>query len=196
MRDLEPLIGEPLALDLVNTRPLGADLLSTPQQLAAWLVLQNGRLSESLSSPAGEDLAAVRAVREYLTAAVEALLRGERPPAAALRGLEDAREAAPVTRHLDWNGNAVIAIARRAGDPGARVAAELADSAIDLLTDPRISQLKRCAADDCVMLFLPTHPRRQWCSPDRCGNRARVARYYQRQKSRSTRDRDAGGSDQ
>ncbi|GAA2507323.1 hypothetical protein GCM10023100_41830 [Actinocorallia cavernae] len=27
---------------------------------------------------------------------------------------------------------------------------------------------------------LPAHPRRRWCSPARCGNRARVARYYQR----------------
>ncbi|MGW4244442.1 CGNR zinc finger domain-containing protein [Nocardia sp. NPDC004722] len=26
-------------------------------------------------------------------------------------------------------------------------------------------------------------PSRQWCSPDRCGNRVRVARYYQRHKA-------------
>ncbi|MFD0515426.1 CGNR zinc finger domain-containing protein [Streptomyces aureus] len=34
-----------------------------------------------------------------------------------------------------------------------------------------------------MLLFLPAHPRRRWCSAARCGNRARVARYYQRHKS-------------
>jgi predicted RNA-binding Zn ribbon-like protein len=33
------------------------------------------------------------------------------------------------------------------------------------------------------MLFLPAHPRRRWCSPQLCGNRVRVARYYRRHRS-------------
>ncbi|WP_253798373.1 CGNR zinc finger domain-containing protein [Nocardia amikacinitolerans] len=28
----------------------------------------------------------------------------------------------------------------------------------------------------------PAHPKRRWCSPDRCGNRVRVARYYRKHK--------------
>lgn len=183
MSDPEPLIGEPLALDLVNTRPTGGDLLRTPQALAAWVRLQAGRLNERLPAPTREDLAAVHAVREYIASAVEALLDGTRPPPAALRGLEEALAAAPTIRRLEWNGESVVEVTRRSGDPGARVAAALADAAVDLLTDPGIGRLRRCAADDCVMVFLPAHPRRQWCSPERCGNRARVARYYQRHKS-------------
>ncbi|MEV6134662.1 CGNR zinc finger domain-containing protein [Nocardia sp. NPDC051990] len=34
-----------------------------------------------------------------------------------------------------------------------------------------------------VLLFLRLHPRRRWCASERCGNRVRVARYYQRHKS-------------
>ncbi|MFD0573781.1 CGNR zinc finger domain-containing protein [Kitasatospora gansuensis] len=33
-----------------------------------------------------------------------------------------------------------------------------------------------------MLLFRPVNPRRQWCSAARCGNRARVARHYRRQK--------------
>nr|WP_067513746.1 CGNR zinc finger domain-containing protein [Nocardia puris] len=55
-------------------------------------------------------------------------------------------------------------------------------TAADLLTDPALARLKRCEAEDCVLLFLPAHPRRRWCSPTRCGNRARVNRYYHRHK--------------
>jgi len=34
--------------------------------------------------------------------------------------------------------------------------------------------------------LLPAHRRRRWCSPATCGNRARVARYYQLHKEDKT----------
>ncbi|BAW09563.1 CGNR zinc finger domain-containing protein [Nocardia seriolae] len=184
MADLEPLIGEPLALDLVNTRPAGADLLETPEQLADWLRLEADRLPEPPPEHlTGSDLAAVHAVRDHTAAALAALLDGRRPPTAALNGLVDAQKAAPAIRRLDWHGNTVTESVARIGTPGARLAAHLADAAATLLLDPAVQRIKQCAAQDCVMLFRPAHSRRQWCSPDRCGNRVRVARYYQRHKA-------------
>ncbi|GAA4304306.1 hypothetical protein GCM10023178_11450 [Actinomadura luteofluorescens] len=47
MSDPTPLTGEPPALDLVNTRPAGADLLSTPDDLRAWLRLEADRSDEA-----------------------------------------------------------------------------------------------------------------------------------------------------
>ncbi|HEV2241669.1 MAG TPA: CGNR zinc finger domain-containing protein [Streptosporangiaceae bacterium] len=47
---------------------------------------------------------------------------------------------------------------------------------------PAVRRVRRCEGRDCRMLFLPANPRRRWCTPDVCGNRARVARYYQRHK--------------
>ncbi|MFQ6392006.1 CGNR zinc finger domain-containing protein [Nocardia sp. KC 131] len=189
MSESTPLIGEPLALDLVNTAPDGPDLLDTPEQLAQWLALQADRLHGIAHEPPTEaDVIAVRAVRADTAATLAALLAGQRPPAAALRGLEKAQAGAPLIRELDWNGDAVVATGRRHGPLGATAAAALAESAIDLLTDPSIGKLKRCEADDCVLLFLPTHPRRRWCSAQRCGNRVRVARYYQRHKPESSAD--------
>nr|WP_218020286.1 ABATE domain-containing protein [Nocardia sienata] len=34
-------------------------------------------------------------------------------------------------------------------------AAALAESAVELLSDPAIARLKQCEADDCVLLFIP-----------------------------------------
>jgi predicted RNA-binding Zn ribbon-like protein len=188
MRESEPLTGEALILDLVNTRPAGADgrtdLLDTPQQLAAWLALEGDRLHTEAGDcvPTESDLAPVHAVRAHTEAVLHALLRGTEPSKADLRALTDAQRAAPAVRELAWDGAAVTTTARRSGPLGVRLAARLAEAAADLLTDPAIGRLKRCEADDCLMLFLPAHPRRRWCSADRCGNRARVARYYQRHK--------------
>ena len=57
-----------------------------------------------------------------------------------------------------------------------------AEAAAGLLADPSVTKIRQCEADDCVLLFLPAHPRRRWCSAARCGNRVRVARHYQRHK--------------
>ncbi|MGW0546013.1 CGNR zinc finger domain-containing protein [Streptomyces altiplanensis] len=192
MRESEPLTGEPLALDLVNTRPAGqegrTDLIGTPQRLAAWLAREADRLPAGIRDdvPTSADLAAVHAVRAHTEAAVRALLDGSAPPPAALRGLTEAQRAAPSTRELAWDGAAVTASLRRVGPLGTRLAALLAEAAADLLAGPAAGKIRECEADDCVMLFLPAHPRRRWCSPSRCGNRARVARYYQRHRSAGT----------
>jgi predicted RNA-binding Zn ribbon-like protein len=44
-------------------------------------------------------------------------------------------------------------------------------------------RLRRCANPACSMLFLADTTRRQWCTPNLCGNRARVARHYRRSRT-------------
>ncbi|NIH78421.1 CGNR zinc finger domain-containing protein [Amycolatopsis viridis] len=188
MADSAPLTGELLALDLVNTRPMGVDLLATPRQLAGWLSLERDRLGEEVqnTAPTRADLARVHAVRAHTEAVVRALLDRTEPPRSALRGLTEAQRAAPPVRELGWDGGAVTVTTRRTGTLGTRLAALLADAAAELFSDPAIGRLKECEADDCVMVFLPAHPRRRWCSPTRCGNRTRVARYYRRHNAADT----------
>ncbi|MCX5198918.1 ABATE domain-containing protein [Streptomyces sp. NBC_00249] len=177
-----PLVGEPLALDLLNTRPAAADLLDDPGALAAWLAEEAGRLE-----PAGEvgeaELAAVRAVREAAGPLLDAARRGERPPARELRALNGILAAAPARREVVWGeqgGPGVVS--RRGADAARRLAGELAEAVAELLTDPRVGQVRECEGEGCVLLFLPANPRRRWCVASVCGNRARVARYYVRHK--------------
>jgi predicted RNA-binding Zn ribbon-like protein len=55
--------------------------------------------------------------------------------------------------------------------------AEIASETQHLLGEDG-SQLRACYAPGCVLYFVKTHPRREWCSIA-CGNRARAARHYQ-----------------
>ncbi|MFE5563074.1 ABATE domain-containing protein [Streptomyces sp. NPDC056544] len=126
---------------------------------------------------------AVRAVREAARPALDAVRRGARPPAGALAALNEALAAAPSHRVLAWTGaGGIAAAAHRPADPARRLAAELAEAVAELLTDPRVAQVRACETHDCVLLFLPAHPRRRWCVASVCGNRARVARYCARHK--------------
>ena len=180
-----PLIGEPLALDLVNTQVGGpdgsaVDLLETQVALHGWSIQEKDRLTP----PSGEvDLDALHALRGHIAHALEHARDGVPPPASALQALTEALKAAPAHRELSWDGTCVTAHPRRSGDPTRDLLAELAEAAADLLSDPSIRKVRRCEGPECRLLFLPTHPRRRWCSPTLCGNRVRVARYYQRHKT-------------
>jgi predicted RNA-binding Zn ribbon-like protein len=184
MSDPAPLTGEPLALDLVNTHPTTGDLLATPDGLRAWWGLEADRLPEDVPQEVTvAELAAVLAVREHTARALSHVRRGERPPAADIEALNRAQRAAPAISELAWDGSAMAVTRRREGSPGERLAAVLAEAAAELLADPAVTGIRKCEADDCVMLFLPTNPRRRWCAAARCGNRMRVARHYQRHKA-------------
>jgi predicted RNA-binding Zn ribbon-like protein len=179
----EPLTGEPLALDLVNTvasLPGGeVDLLDSADDLRAWLAAEWARLD---ITDGQIDLSAIRILRAHITRAVEAAREGTPPPPEALRAITDAQRNAPAYQELGWNGQTIAVTTRRPGNATAVLLAQLAEAAATLLASPAIGLVRRCEGPGCRMLFLPAHPRRRWCSPATCGNRARVARYYQRHK--------------
>jgi predicted RNA-binding Zn ribbon-like protein len=188
MTEIGPLVGEPLALDLVNTRarlPAGSiDFLTTVAGLKHWLDCERDRLatlpSRAINSPTARDLRAVRAVRDHAASAIERARHGARPPARDLRGLNEVMGTAPLISDLAWSDGALRKVSRRTGPRDALVAAELAEAVATLLADPSVTTIRQCEADFCVLLFRPAHPRRRWCSPTICGNRVRVARFHER----------------
>jgi predicted RNA-binding Zn ribbon-like protein len=182
-----PVVGEPLALDLINTRvmqPGGSevDLLQTPEAAQAWLAAEGDRLE---SSAGDVDLRALRRLRDHVARAVDAARHGTEPPASTLEAVTTLQRSAPRYRVLGWDGTRVTATDRRDGGPTGRLLAELAEAAADLITDPSVRDVRQCEGPECRLLFLPAHPRRRWCSPALCGNRVRVARYYERHRNRS-----------
>ena len=77
-------------------------------------------------------------------------------------------------------------------DPG-RLLAPIAEAAADLICYGNLAYLKKCEGADCVLHFYDTtknHSRR-WCSMAACGNRAKVAAFYQRQDKKRKRKRPA-----
>ncbi|MDX8033447.1 CGNR zinc finger domain-containing protein [Lentzea sp. BCCO 10_0856] len=59
----------------------------------------------------------------------------------------------------------------------------LALAVVEFLTGPLAPRLRSCQAPRCVRYFVQQHGRQQWCKAS-CGNRARVARFADRQISR------------
>jgi len=195
-----PLRDEPIAIELHNTIYATSagpvDGLADPASARAWLEALAPRLFDGPRRPAArtagrglpagpwpshDELVALRdAVRRALHAAVE----GAPLPSDAIDAINAASRRAP-RAPVAVQAGAGCALATDFGDAARAdiVLAAFAADTIELLTGEHRDDLRTCAAPRCVLMFLKDHPRRAWCS-DRCGNRARQARHYERRTRR------------
>ncbi|HEY9326904.1 MAG TPA: CGNR zinc finger domain-containing protein [Streptomyces sp.] len=175
-----------------------ADDLATVQGTTHWIQQQTDMPAAHV--PAAE-LAADEALRlsiVELRQAVRALFAqavspGPPSPADAHRLMPADRAMAhlntvaarePVAPQLDWPAGGVpgTRLLSAETDPYVRLLAALARSAIDFLSGPQRERLRSCTAPRCVRYFVKSHGRQEWCKPS-CGNRARAARHYRRQRT-------------
>ncbi|MBL1105062.1 CGNR zinc finger domain-containing protein [Streptomyces sp. 5-8] len=174
-RDPRPLTGEPLALDLLNTRwnreGVTQDLLADTEGLAVWLD-SNGLAGNHRAD--AEVLRHLCTAREALRTAVD----------------ESPRRAAPLVDAVLEHGR----IRARLTASGPAEEPEFADPAwapawlaarnyLDLLTRAP-ERIRTCAGGACILHFFDTsrNGTRRWCSMAACGNRAKASRHYARSK--------------
>jgi predicted RNA-binding Zn ribbon-like protein len=181
------LTGEPLAVDLANTLVVhedgdAVDFLVAPGGLSDWLELESERL-EGWAPVTESDLSEFRALRAAVREMFEALLSGSAPPEGGVRKLNTASARGPTYLELDDSG-AEPRVRTRSVTPASSASslAAVARSTIDLAGGPARDLLRVCGAPGCPRLFVATNLRRRWCS-EPCGNRARVARHYERHRA-------------
>lgn len=174
------LLGEPLALDLVNTRirrhGLDTDLLDRTTALAHWLHAERDRVAWR-GSPAAADLDAVRALRDTIDALLRARLTRQPATPAALRRFNRALSTPPKAIRLQWTAQGPRQSPAATHAQRQALLYAVAVDAMDVLAGPSAALLRKCAHPDCRLLFIARDKRRRWCSSTTCGNRARVARH-------------------
>jgi hypothetical protein len=210
--DPRPLTGEPVSLDLLNTRwiheGVTRDLLTGTEGLAVWLA------ANRLDFPADDAvLRHTLEAREALRAVIDAphgpedgqggeqgdgrgdrqgdeqggAADGDRPVSTGPRFPAEA--AARVDAVLAHGRVRLTLTARGPGgtpefdDPSWGPAWLAARDYLELLgTAP--DRIRRCAHDACVLHFFDTsrNGTRRWCSMAACGNRAKASRHYARTK--------------
>ncbi len=162
------------------------DDLTTPAALREFVALLNGQDANTLDNPDLDELVEAIALRDSLRRLAAFSTHDPRPAAQSPVDTVDEAVAA-VNEAVTHRPHAQLAVRdgqlRRGNPPHASLIrtalAELAHNAIDLLTGPAAANLRACQAPGCVLYFVKTHHRREWCS-EACGNRARAARHYQR----------------
>ena len=193
------LMGGAVCLDFVNT--LDDRFSAEPKELLQHYVdlarfaedtgilpdLQVDRLmTRSMQQPdsAKRALASAIQLREAISEIFYALARKNPVPAAAVVILnqhvqEAAQHLALVAgrRHFEWKFE---------GDSYDLFAPlwPIARDAAELLASERLEFVRTCASKTCEWLFLDEskNHRRRWCDMTKCGNRAKVRRFYTRKK--------------
>jgi predicted RNA-binding Zn ribbon-like protein len=180
--------GEPLAVELADTVVMVSepptDLLNDEEACRRFWELQASRLPEGWSVPS---LAATRRLRDAIRQLLDAALLGQRRGAVDRAALQTVNSMSSRAQNISEVRLVEKELRRvetwKARTPGDLAIAAAARSAIAILTEPAEHQrLRRCTNPNCSMLFINGDSRRRWCTPNICGNRARVARHYQRHR--------------
>jgi predicted RNA-binding Zn ribbon-like protein len=191
------LLGEPLPVELMNTvgidRDGVRDALESDADVTAWLRAVKDRIgTEAGVVLSGLDEDAVRPVAGRVRTLRDALRRlaaeaaeDPRPPATAPEltrpdAVATLNALAGAWPELVWPADGRPARAFRAAGTCVDLAIRLITyQGIELFAGPGRDRLRACLAPNCLLFFFKERARREWCSPG-CGNRARVARHYQR----------------
>ncbi len=196
-----PVLGEHPALDLVNTvfirgglRGRPVDALTTPADLADWIAEQGESLGPVELTP-GPDLDALAAfidLRSALHHVIASAVAGTSAAPEHVAAINTTAGAYHDIVELPPAGHGPLVRRTEAPSPSAAVLSRLARTAVDLLTGPDLKLLRACPAPGCVLFYLRTHPRRNWCSTG-CGNRVRVARHSRGHDESGPGARDSAG---
>ncbi len=195
------MIGNNLSLDFINTEYAEngepKDALSSYEDLLAWAVAANlleakqrtTLLRESADlKAAGEVFSKALKFRSELRAMVEGLERGEKVNRQTLSAINELLSFQIGFTELVPTGDGFRKRFRTNFREPTGLLTPIAEAAADLLCYGNPVYLKKCENPDCVLHFYDTskNHKRRWCSMNACGNRAKAAAFYQRQRKKTS----------
>jgi predicted RNA-binding Zn ribbon-like protein len=191
-------IGDELCLDFINTEVVDqdehVDLLRGFDDLVAWYVeakIIDAAQAKAFTRRWGGDAGGPRALKEarqfrgMLREMVERLTEGRtHVPQTALDHLNRALRAREGFAEIVRTKDGYDTRFRPRLDEPAHLLVAIAESAARLLSEGEPALLRKCQNPRCILYFYDTtkNHRRRWCSMAGCGNRAKVAAYYQRNR--------------
>ncbi|MGE6613013.1 CGNR zinc finger domain-containing protein [Peribacillus sp. NPDC076916] len=182
-----PLISGKLSLDLVNTelvsRGQRQDLLLSERDVLDWLAVIKGKNSYwdnqlflKIKERIQQVFVGILEMRTILRKQFELIADGNMIPDEFIAFLENKIEKSPFTYKLMDQKLVPIPV----GEAEDILLSYIAFNTLTLIEENKLSSLKRCSNDDCVLLFIDESGRRKWCSMKICGNRKKVARFQHR----------------
>lgn len=178
-------VGDHPALNFINTlHMVGSELTDTWQSdedVAAWTVREGLRDTlPSMTWPGGALLGKARNLRELARKAVEARKANKKLPLDDLNGfLEHSVSHCVLSAKSRINLHFDRVYGQKTVE---QYLAPVVESVGELLSHADFDLVRHCEGERCVLWFYDRTKahRRRWCSPQACGNRAKVAAFRAR----------------
>ncbi|HYL73529.1 MAG TPA: ABATE domain-containing protein [Bryobacteraceae bacterium] len=194
-RDGFPFVGNHLALDFLNTRPVmggePVEMLLDGGALARWMSaagLVNGREAARLGrqwkgSQHTAAITKIHELRESLRRVVLLREAGEPPPSGFVKSINRLLLEYPVVEQIVEADSGLERHKQFVPELPEDVFAPLADAIAVLLTLTDWTRVRKCR--QCVLHFWDTSKKgtRVWCSMNMCGNRSKVAAFADRKRA-------------
>ena len=180
-----PLLGDHLAMDLLNTEARSGDVVvdywNSDADVFRWLQQNNISAVAGLSSLAdGELLSQAKALRALSHQLISAFKLHQQQEISRLNTYLHSYVSAP---HLAQGGDGKMTITRVSrGETVSSMLGQVAEAVAQLLVDGDATLVKQCEHPDCILWFYDrtkAHKRR-WCSMATCGNRYKAAQFRKR----------------
>jgi predicted RNA-binding Zn ribbon-like protein len=200
VKDLKFLfLGGRLCLDFVNTDLVvqgePRDLLYDFARWMAWHSAAGGPETKEArelgrewrDKPERMDaLARAVAFRSELRKMAGCIASHKLVPESAVGAINELLHRGPAYGQLIPAGTGFIRQMRRDVREPVDLLVPVAEDAADLLCEGDRGRVRKCGSPACVLFFYDTSKSRsrRWCSMDLCGNRAKVAAHYRRQRAR------------
>ena len=195
------LVGNHLSLDFVNTKIMEngvpRDLLNGPEDVAAWAVAvklldvpRASKLAKLWQEAASlEEFEEVLRFRKMLHALVETIAQNGSVTSPTLREINtQLRKLVGYSEVLPSDEGFTKRFVLEIQEPS-QLLGPVAEAASNLLCYGNPAYVKKCENPACVLYFYDgtkNHSRR-WCSMKACGNRTKVAAFYQRRRQLAKR---------
>ena len=185
IRDEAPMLGDHLAMDLLNTQVRdGAALIDywrTGDDVLRWLERFGIQVAPG-GDPVDEQvlLAQSRTLRAVARDLITRRKRGETCELAGLNAYLEGYVTSPKLVRCAGDEFALVTVARGGMIPS--LLGPVAQAVAELLIDARFDLVRQCEHPECVVWFYDrtkAHKRR-WCSMALCGNRYKAARFRKR----------------
>jgi predicted RNA-binding Zn ribbon-like protein len=180
-----PLVGDHLALDMLNTeaRDDGAaiDFWTSANDVLAWLSTQNIAAKGMVDHQ--DLLAQAHALRTLARRLIVRRQEGKDDRDADIASLNRYLHASVSAPHLERDDEGQLKLTRTAsGEIIAALLGPLAEAVAQLLVEGDFALVRQCEHPDCILWFYDrtkSHKRR-WCSMAVCGNRYKAAQFRKR----------------
>lgn len=186
-----PMLGDHLAMDLLNTQARSNDedieYWNSGDDVLRWLE-RCGVVSTSGDKAIAptELLTQAVALRTAARRLIVQCKQGEIGDVSALNDYLHAYLSAP---HLERDSGGNLMLTRTAcGEEVASLLGPVAEAVAQLLVEGNFSLIKQCEHPDCILWFYDrtkAHKRR-WCSMALCGNRYKAAQFRKRRSGKTT----------
>lgn len=180
-----PMLGDHLAMDLLNTEARSGDSLveywNNDADVLRWLHQNNIYPTlEKSTWASGELLSQAKALRTLTHRLIASFKQQELQDISQLNDFLHSYVSVP---HLAFDSDGQLAITRISrGETVESILGQVAEAVAQLLVEGDATLVKQCEHPDCILWFYDrtkAHKRR-WCSMATCGNRYKAAQFRKR----------------